>query len=233
MISAVQGINYTHLIRVTNDGSYPLTNITLDAWSDSIEVTVPDVTISILQPGDSAFLVIDLGVPGLPEGEYRIEWKIISSEIAKNGELIVTLSSQKQDSGKLCEDSINRYFGIIESLDMNIKSAEIRGYDMESTRRLLREAVEEIEVMRTLRDNSLFVECNSHVDTLRRKIEQTATVYSVAISRPVSIIAYPWIEHTILIFTVIALVVVIVLILGWRKISAWYRRQRLFFPSEW
>jgi hypothetical protein len=231
----VQGMNYTYIFRVTNNGGAALRNLSLRAWSVDIAVRVPDIRVGALSPGESVSFILDIGVPVIPLGDYNISWEVRSLEITRRGVIVARVISTIEEYGfrERCLDSIERYFAVIDSLDMDIRSAEIRGYDMDAAKELLRSALEELEVMRTLRDKGLYEECSDRVDVLRRKIEQTAMVYAIAISRPVSIIAYPWIEHVILIFTIIVLVVIIVLMVGWRRIYSWYRRNRLILPKRW
>jgi hypothetical protein len=233
-LDVIQQTNYTYLIRITNDGSSTLTNVTISAWSDTVSVRVPDIRVASLEPGESTFFVLDIGVPDLVEGTYWVQWMITANELTEPGEVLINLLPLGDVTPEIrCSMAIDRYFDMLESLDMDIRSADIRGYDMAAARELLTDALEELEVMRTLKDTGLNEECTNRIDVLRRKIEQTAMVYAIAISRPVSIIAYPWVEHTILVFTVISLVVVIVVILGWRRIKDWYNRNKLFMPRRW
>ncbi len=229
----VQGMNYTYTIRVMNNGSAALTNISMEAWSDYIGVRIPEIRVIVLQPGESATFVIDLEVPAISLGDYEVNWQVSTMEIARTGSFVVGIASEELTYPELCTDAIDRYFEILDSLGKDIRSAEIRGYNMDEPKELLREATDELEVMKTLRKNKLHEGCNNRVDILRKKIEQTAMVYSIAISRPVSIIAYPWIEYLILIFTIIALVVVVVIIIGWRKAKDWLNKNRLYLPKKW
>jgi len=231
----VQGMNYTYIFRVTNNGEASLRNLSFRAWSDEIAVRVPDIRVTLLSPGESVSFVLDIGIPMLLLDDYIISWEVRSLELVRRGEIVMSVVSTLEEytAQERCLDAIEGYFAILNSLDRDIRSAEIRGYDMDSVRELFGDAVEELEVMKTLRDNEFYEECSDRMDILRRKIEQTAMAYAIAISRPVSIIAYPWIEHLILIFTAIALAVIIVIIVGWRKITEWYRRNRLVLPRRW
>jgi hypothetical protein len=235
VLRTVQGMNYTHIIRVTNNGESALRNLSLRAWSGDISVRIPDIVATVLSPGESVSFVLDIGLPLLPLGDYNVSFEVRSQEITRSAAFIVRVISTlgEYTSQENCLESIERYFDILDSLDSDIRSAEMRGYDMSSAKEILRDALEELDVMKALGDKELYDECSNRVDILRRKIEQTAMVYAITISRPVSIIAYPWIEHLILIFTIIALVVVIVIIVGWRKITEWYRRNRLILPKGW
>ncbi len=227
------GGNYTHTIRVTNNGTSALTNISLEAWSDELGIRVPAIEVGILETGQAATFIIDLGVPDMEPGQYQVGFRVISDQLTREGRIIVTLVPGEEGFVEQCSDSIERYFSTLDSLDMDVRSAEIRGYEMEGVRELLRDAMEELDVMRDLRERGLHEECSLRTDILRRKIEQAVMAYSIAISRPVSIISYPWLEHTIMLFTIIALVVVIVALVGWRRIMSWYDRHRLRMPDRW
>ena len=232
---AVQGMNYTYMIRVINNGEAALRNISLRAWSGEIYVGVPEIRVDVLDPGEPVSFMLEVGVPVLPLGDYNITWEVRSLELIRRGETTVrvVMTLEEYEPRERCLDAIDRYFGILDSLYMDIRSAEVRGYDMEVPMGLLREAMEELEVMKVLRDQGLHEECSNRADVLRRKIEQTAMVYAIAISRPVSIIAYPWVEYLILIFIIIVLVAVIVMMVGWRRIYSWYRKNRLILPKKW
>lgn len=235
VLEAVQGMNYTQLLRVTNNGGNPLTNLVALATSDDLYVSMPDIRVNLLAPGESVNFVLNIGVPEIPLGEYIVSWQVSSSELTRSGRISVSVVSTLEEYGaqEICKDAIERYFDLLKTLDMDIGSAEIRGYDMDVAKKLLNDALSELEVMRDFRNRELYEECSNRVDILRRKIEQAAMVYAVAIGKPVSIIAYPWIEHVILIFAVIALVVVIIFILGWRRVSKSSTKKKLYLPREW
>jgi len=50
---------------------------------------------------------------------------------------------------------------------------------------------------------------------------------------PAILMSYPWADQTVMIFSVVALVVIIAIILGWRVISRWFNRNRLRYPRSW
>lgn len=234
-IEVVQDTGYTTMIRVTNNGTSALTNITLQAWSEELEASVPEITVFSLQPGQSASFLIDIEVPALEPGNYSIFYTVRSDEVMEKDEITVTLVSEKGEYSpeQACSDSIERYFGILDSLEMDVRSAEMRGYDMEGVRGVLRDAMDELDVMRDLRERGLHEECSQRTGMLRGEVEDAVAAYSRAISRPVGIVFHPWIEHTIIIFITISLLIAIVMLVTWRRIRSWRDRQRLRLPERW
>ncbi len=236
-IETAQGNDYTFLIKATNNGSTTLHNLTIDVKASGVSVKAEDIEVKELSPGGSIFFVLNVSVPkdaGL--GNYSVSFVVRADETSVNGGFVVSVTKKAAEytMQEQCDDIINYYIDVTGKLNRELIVLEARGNNVTEVRKLLQDAVREIEIAKQYRDMEIFESCVKQKDVIRRKIERVADAIAIISTRrpaPEQQVAQPVINLYIL-YVIIAVIVLVVMIVGIIKAIKRYLRKRRLMMIE-
>jgi hypothetical protein len=182
-IDVAKGQTYLLYIKVENlgtrTGNMTLTNIIFYAKSMGIPFTVLPEKISTLVTNDTGFFLVTLNVPSsIDEGEYSLDFAVISDETLKSGTVNITVT----ELSELDEvwDSIQNYLFIIERLKTEIGEAAAGGANVTKAQRNLDLATSAVDDSIGFYNNDDYGAARSALGTARGYLEQCVLEIALA-----------------------------------------------------
>ncbi|MHA2068061.1 MAG: hypothetical protein ACXABY_27185, partial [Candidatus Thorarchaeota archaeon] len=174
-IEIPQGSEQTILIKVINNGTAVLSDIVLNVSSDGVGIDVPDMIIERLSPNSSAFFIFDVNTVGSVLGNYTVDFEVRSNMISVPGRIIINVRSPYDDRAA-CENMISYYVDMLDTMNQEVKSIELKGLNMSDLRDIMVEAADDIEAAKAYLRLGVYSKCIDLTDPLREKIERIAEI---------------------------------------------------------
>jgi len=226
---------YTVLIKVINNGTAVLYNISLSASYDGIGIESPDMVIERLSPNSSAFFVLDVNTTGSALGNHTLDFEVRSVQDSASGRIIIDVVSPYDDR-TACENMISYYLDMLDTMNQEAKIMELRGMNVSELKGLIAETANDIEAAKEYLRLGVYSKCVDLTPPIREKIERIAEIIVTIITREditKHVTAQPGIPYWV--YLIIAGVLITILVIaGIRVFREYMRKHRLIsIRHEW
>jgi hypothetical protein len=225
----------TILIKVINNGTAVLSNILFSVSSEEVSVEAPDMVIERLSPNSSAFFIFDVNTAGSAIGNYTVDFEVKSNRASVSGRITIGVIAPYDDR-TACENMIFYYVDMLDTMNQEVKSLELRDLNLSELKDLMAEAADEIEAAKQYLRLGVYSNCINLTDSLREKIERIAEIIVITITKeevgkPVE--AQPGIPYWVYLIIVI-IVLTVLIIAGSRMIREYLRKHRpISIRQDW
>ncbi len=180
-ITVSRGSNYTLVVRIENNGSGYLYNLRFEAASDTLKLYYPELPVDRVPPNSSVLLLLTIDAGDASSGLHRVAITARSASVYRSGAIDVRIVGELAED-ESCRSMISRYLDIAGYLDEEIKTLELRGFNVSEARRALDEALTEVEIARGFEKLGMYRSCSEKEGAIRKRFERVLEIITVIVS---------------------------------------------------